>query len=126
MTDLPNVEHLSRLFAVAASDEALAHRPVSLLVVGIDDLRDINEQFGRTAGDQAIRSVVCSTRATLRGADLLFRHDGSELVVLLTQTDSPASRAIARRVRETSSRLSTDAKLGCVPSSVEKFWRSLC
>ena len=118
VTDLPNVEHLSSLFAVAASDDALADRPVSLLVVGIDDLRGINEQFGRSAGDEAIRSVVCATRATLRGADMLFRHDGSELVVLLTQTDSVASRAIARRVRETSSRMSTDPKLVCVRTRV--------
>jgi putative nucleotidyltransferase with HDIG domain len=111
VTGPPNVEHLRRLFAVAASDDALVDDSISLLVVRIDDLRSINDQFGRAAGDQAIRSVVKATRATLRGADMLFRHDGSKLVVLLTQTDSPTSRAIARRVSEVP-RVSTDVRWG--------------
>ena len=106
VTGLPNVEHLRSLFADATSDDALADAPVSLLVVGIDNLRGINERFGRSAGDQTIRFVVEATRATLRGADVLFRHDGCELAVLLTQTDSSTSRAIARRV-------------GLMPSQVE-------
>ena len=109
VTGLPNLEHLRRLFAVAASDDALADDPVSLLVVGIDDLRDINEEFGRSAGDQAIRSVVGATRATLRGADRLFRDDGSGLVVLLTQTDSPTLGAIERRIGRVRPRVETDA-----------------
>ena len=98
VTGLPNIEQLRRLFAAAASDEALLVDPVSLLVVGIDDLAVINKQWGRSAGDRAIRSVAVSIRATLRGADMLFRHEGGELIVLLTQTDGATSAAIARRV----------------------------
>ena len=105
VTGLPNAEHLRRLFAVVASHDALVEDPVSLLVVGIDDLRGINQQFGRAAGDQALRSVVKATRATLRGADMLFRHSPRELVVLLTQTDANTSDAIARRVRETAEQI---------------------
>ena len=110
VTGLPNVEHLRRLFAVAAADDALVDDPVSLLVVRIDGLRGINDQLGRSAGDQTIRSAVEATRATLRGANMLFRHDGSELVALLTHTDSPTSRAIGRRVSQAVSRVTTAAR----------------
>ena len=109
VTGLPNLEHLRRLFAAAASDDALVDEPVSLLVVGMIDLRSINEQFGRSASDKAIESVMEATRATLREADLLFRHDGSEILVLLTKTDGPAARAIAHRVGGVRPRVDTDA-----------------
>ena len=110
VTGLPTVEHLRRLFAVAAADDALADAPVSLLVIGIDGLRGINEQFGRSGGNQTVRSVVEATRAILRGADMLFRHDGSELVALLTHTDSPTSKAIARRVGKMPGQVEVDAE----------------
>ena len=105
LTGLPNVEHLRRLFAVAASHDALVDDPVSLLVVDIDGLRGINDRFGRSAGDQAIKSVMGATRATLRGADMLFRYLDDELVILLTHTDANTSMAVARRVRETTDQI---------------------
>ena len=58
VTGLPNVEHLRRLFAVAASDDALIDGPLSLLVVGIDNLRVLNEQLGHSAEDRAIKALV--------------------------------------------------------------------
>ena len=41
---------------------------------------------------------------------MLFRHDASELVVLLTQTDRPTSRAIARRLGQMLRQVETDAE----------------
>ena len=109
VTGLPNVEHLRRLFAVAASDDALIDGPLSLLVVGIDNLRVLNEQLGHSAEDRAIKALVEATRTTLRGADMLFRLGGNELAILLTQTDKATSRAIASRVRQAARQVESEA-----------------
>ena len=112
MTGLPNAEHLRRLFDFSAADDALVDDPLSLLVIRMDDLRAINEQHGRSKCDQAIESIVDAIRTTLRGADMLFRQDGNELVALLTKTDSLTSRAIARRVNDALSVVANDTLQG--------------
>ena len=92
MTGLPNAEHLRRLLAIAAADDVLVDNPLSLLVVTMDDLQGDDEQRIGSARDQTIRSVVEAIRNTLRGADVLFRQDDSELVALLTQTCEASNR----------------------------------
>ena len=98
VTGLPNFRHLEQLFATAASHDGLLATPVSVLLVSMEDVPTINRQVGCSAVDRTVTTVVEGVRATLRGADMLFRSAAGELVVLLSQTDSDTSRGIATRL----------------------------
>ena len=99
LTGLPNIEHLYQLTNSYSGADPVGE-PFSILVLDIDDLADINNNFGHVSGDQVLARVVRATRRSLRGADFLFRYRDDEFIVLLLQTDHDTSGAVVRRIAE--------------------------
>jgi diguanylate cyclase (GGDEF)-like protein len=99
LTGLPNIDHLYQLTNSYSSADP-AGEPFSILVLDIDDLAEINSNFGHVSGDQVLARVVRATRRSLRGADFLFRYRDDEFIVLLLQTDHDTSGAVVRRIAE--------------------------
>jgi diguanylate cyclase len=54
-----------------------------LALIDMDDLKRINDSFGHTAGDAAIRALAKAIRSLIRPDDLVFRWGGDEFLVLL-------------------------------------------
>ena len=52
-------------------------------VIDIDNLKPINDQFGHSVGDKAIRAVARAVRSLIRADDMVFRWGGDEFMVLL-------------------------------------------
>lgn len=52
-------------------------------VIDIDNLKPINDTFGHSAGDKAIRAVARAVRSLIRADDMLFRWGGDEFMVLM-------------------------------------------
>jgi len=63
-------------------------------VIDVDKLKPLNDQFGHTVGDKAIRSVARAVRSLIRADDMLFRWGGDEFLVLMFKlhTDEAARR----------------------------------
>ncbi|MGA9533077.1 MAG: diguanylate cyclase [Anaerolineales bacterium] len=57
--------------------------PLSMLMIDIDELKQINDRYGHVAGDQALRHVVDLVRSRIRETDWIARYGGDEFVVLL-------------------------------------------
>ena len=55
----------------------------SVAVVDIDNLKPINDTWGHSAGDKAIRVVARSMRSLIRADDMLFRWGGDEFLMLM-------------------------------------------
>jgi len=67
----------------------------SVAVLDIDNLKPINDTWGHTAGDKAIRAVARAMRSLVRADDMLFRWGGDEFLVLMFKLPQPeASRRI--------------------------------
>lgn len=72
----------------------------SVLFIDLDNLKQINDQWGHEAGTRAIQHVSSIIRENLRKYDALYRYGGDEFVVLLPRADGRQACETARRVLE--------------------------
>ena len=72
---------------------------LSLLLVDVDDLKVLNEQWGHVAGDSVLREVARRLAARLRRTEVLARSGGDEFAVIVPQYRKEAM-AIAEQLRE--------------------------
>ncbi len=73
--------------------------PVSLLLIDIDHLKDINSRLGFLCGDAVLAMVGRRLREVLRRSDLKCRYGGEEFVVLLPETALVGARRVAETLR---------------------------
>ena len=101
LTGLPNrgsfQSNFSREFERAKRHE----RPLSLLMIDLDFLKSINDQFGHPMGDAVIRTAAERIVSTTRGTDYLAaRYGGEEFAVILPETDMEGALIAAERICE--------------------------
>ena len=84
LTGLPNTRfmflHLSR--ELARADRLKAE--VTLMVMDLDDFKEINDTFGHHVGDLALREVASVLRTAIRPYDICVRYAGDEFIVVLS------------------------------------------
>jgi diguanylate cyclase (GGDEF)-like protein len=76
-----------------------ARKPIAILVIDVDDLKQINDTYGHAAGNLALKRVVNRITSALRPSDLVMRMGGDEFVVVMPETDLEAALQIAERLR---------------------------
>jgi diguanylate cyclase (GGDEF)-like protein/PAS domain S-box-containing protein len=73
--------------------------PVSIIISDMDKLKQINDQFGHAAGDNAIKKVAMLIQDSIRDNDVAARIGGDEFAVLLTKTNEETAAEIVKRIR---------------------------
>ena len=84
LTGLPNTRFM---FMHLTRELARAHRlktQVSLLVMDLDNFKEINDTYGHHVGDKALREVAAVLRAGIRPYDVCVRYAGDEFIVVLS------------------------------------------
>ena len=72
---------------------------LSLLLVDVDELKALNEQWGHVVGDAVLREVARRLAARLRRTEVLARSGGDEFAIIVPQYRKEAM-AIAEQLRE--------------------------
>ena len=75
-------------------------RSLSLLVLDLDDFKEVNDSLGHQAGDTLLIGVAQRLTAACRATDLVARLGGDEFALLLPDTDRARAERVAQRVRE--------------------------
>lgn len=75
-------------------------RPLSAIMVDIDNFKEINDGFGHTVGDQVLRILADRCNSNIRQTDLLGRYGGDEYGLLLPETELDTAREVAERIRK--------------------------
>ena len=73
-------------------------RPLSVLMLDLDDFKLVNDTFGHLFGDKVLTWVAELIRATLRLSDVPARYGGDEFAVILPDTDLDEARRAAERI----------------------------
>ncbi len=75
-------------------------QPLSIMVVDIDNFKQINDNFGHRAGDKALKIIASQLKKMTRETDLIARYGGDEFVLLLPETNSRGAMTIAEKLRD--------------------------
>ncbi len=77
-----------------------ANTAVSIILLDIDDFKQVNDRHGHHAGDEVLKAVAQACSTALRPSDHLGRWGGEEFVVLLPRAGTSDAVAIALRLRD--------------------------
>lgn len=76
-------------------------RPVALVLLDLDEFKQINDSAGHAAGDVLLRRVGSMIRSILRRSDRAFRVGGDEFAIILPDTDADGAQLVTRRLLAT-------------------------
>ncbi|MDH4206091.1 MAG: sensor domain-containing diguanylate cyclase [Desulfobacteraceae bacterium] len=74
------------------------HRPLSLIMIDVDNFKKINDSIGHQAGDYVLLELAGCLKRSIRQADIVFRYGGDEFVILLPDTDMEQAKMLLKRV----------------------------
>ncbi len=102
LTGLSNRVRLGQLLDAQCHTAPDAFVPFSLLYLGCDDLKEVNDTLGRETGDRLLRTLARALPEWVRPTDTAARVDGDEFALLLPATPEVAALTVADRVLESS------------------------
>jgi diguanylate cyclase (GGDEF)-like protein len=81
------------------------HHPLSVLIMDVDHFKLINDRYGHTAGDEALRQFAMICARVLRNTDLFGRIGGDEFAACLPETSLKGAESTAERLRSETANL---------------------
>ena len=89
LTDLPNRTLLHDRMEMELARAERSESILGLLMVDLDDFKQINDQLGHGVGDEVLREVATRLVRAVRKTDTVARIGGDEFILLLTNLNHP-------------------------------------
>ena len=99
LTGLPNNRAFRDAIEKEAARAARFRHELALLILDIDDFKQVNDTYGHLQGDAVLRAVGAILDAESRGIDEPARYGGEEFVVALPETSLEGAVEVAERIR---------------------------
>ena len=94
----------SRFFRVLAQREidrsARSRQPFTAAYVDLDNFKMINDVFGHTIGDEALRTVADTMQQNLRKTDIVARLGGDEFTILLPEVGANVAWRVVSKLHD--------------------------
>ena len=88
-----------RLGALCAQ-RARSLAPISLVMFDLDRFKNVNDTWGRGAGDEVLELLVSGVKAEIRASDFIGRYGGDEFLLVLDECEGVAAMSLLDRLRQ--------------------------
>jgi len=99
LTGLFNRRFVNELFKIEHAKLLRYKRPMSAIMIDIDNFKMLNDKFGHECGDDALKTIADCFRKTVRRQDYVARWGGEEFLVLLPETSLSGANTLAEKIR---------------------------
>lgn len=99
MTGLCNYRFLKSILADQIRSAAVNGCRFSVLLIDLDNFREVNNRFGHLAGDEVLRQIAAAIREAVRESDIPSRYAGDEFVIVLPGAMRDEASRVAARVK---------------------------
>ncbi|MDH5377861.1 MAG: GGDEF domain-containing protein [Gammaproteobacteria bacterium] len=126
--ELTNAYNRKYFYEVARIELERAHRhqhALTLAVMDIDNLKEINQQWGEAVGDQVLKQFSDLCAKSSRDTDSLFRFGGDEFLFLLNSTSEEGAKEFILRLHEKSRKLLITHPQGNIKITVSIGYKTL-
>ncbi|HZS03977.1 MAG TPA: diguanylate cyclase [Blastocatellia bacterium] len=100
LTGLYNRRYFDQTLSLEFERARRFGHPLSLVMIDLDYLKKINDNFGHQSGDTAIRRISEAVNSTVRRVDIAARYGGEEFGVLMVETQPAGASAAAEGWRK--------------------------
>ena len=105
LTGTHNRRHLLELIERERERNARAGRPFCICLLDIDFFKRINDTYGHSAGDVALREFALAVQGQVRDLDCFGRYGGEEFLLMLPETSLADAAVLVERIRLSVERL---------------------
>jgi diguanylate cyclase (GGDEF)-like protein len=99
LTGLANRRHAERSLETEASRAERFGGPLAVVLVDLDDFKEVNDRHGHLAGDDVLRELATVLNETVRTVDIAARWGGEEFALILPGADAVGGAHLAERAR---------------------------
>src|ERR1700716_3526948 len=111
LTGLANRPEFERSMDRAVANAQRHKRRLALMMIDLDNLKEINDTLGHHVGDEAIRVLAQELQRAVRATDTCGRLGGDEFGVAMPEADERDAREVGLRVRQSLDELNRSNKV---------------
>jgi diguanylate cyclase (GGDEF)-like protein/putative nucleotidyltransferase with HDIG domain len=104
LTGLPNARAMYVRFEQEAARARRTGRPFQVVMLDLDDFKQVNDTYGHQVGDRVLREMGRILHAQLREYDFLARYAGDEFVAILQDLTTEQVGELSERIERAVSR----------------------
>lgn len=99
LTRLPNRRHFDLQLDRRLAELNRFGWPFGVLMIDLDNFKEVNDQFGHQVGDEALRMVARTLSANCRAFDTVARWGGEEFGAIIANVHEEELRTVAEKLR---------------------------
>lgn len=110
LTGLWNRRGFEPLLDQALARAARTGESIAIVLIDVDRFKQVNDEFGHGAGDEALVAVAAAMQGGIRPTDVAARTGGDEFAILLSGADAQGATLVCERIRRSLRRASGSSR----------------